>query len=251
MNDLHRIRMIIEYDGSAYHGFQRQATVNTIQAELEKALARLTGEEPTVMGAGRTDAGVHALGQVIAFDTCSTIPEDRWPIALNTFLPGDIRVLGASSAEPDFHPQFSAKRKKYLYKIYRSEAATAFYRKYALCLNIPLDLAEMRRAASYIEGTHNFKAFCASGSNVKSYVRTVSLCRLEDSPCWLNLVIEANGFLYNMVRIIIGTLLQIGQGKKTADCIPQLIASQDRTLAGYTAAPQGLYMARVDYRSKI
>lgn len=247
MNEITRIRMIIEYDGSEYHGFQRQANANTIQEELERAIARLTGEKVTVWGAGRTDAGVHALGQVIAFDSGLSIPEDRWAIALNTYLPRDIRVLQANIAAPDFHPQFGSKRKTYVYKIYRANLGTSFYRRYACCYTDVLDLEPMHRATRHIVGVHNFQAFCASGSKVKSYEREVYQCRLLDEWPWLTLVIEANGFLYNMVRIVMGTLLLVGQGKLQAEDVVAILESRDRTRAWLTVGPQGLYMLKVEY----
>lgn len=247
MNQTRRIRMTVEYDGGRYHGFQRQANANTIQAEMEKAICRLTGETATVLGAGRTDAGVHALGQVIAFDTSATIPVERWKPALNTYLPGDIRVVEAEAADGCFHPQFQARRKTYEYRIYRSERGCTLQRNHALCLTISLNLDEMRKAAAYIAGRHDFSAFCASGSRVKSFEREVYRCELQDQWPWLTMQIEADGFLYNMVRIIIGTLLLVGQGKLGADQIPRIIASRDRALAGVTAVPQGLYMLKVEY----
>lgn len=245
--DNRRIRMIIEYDGGSYHGFQRQANASTIQEELEKAILRLTGEMVTVLGAGRTDAGVHALGQVVAFDTSSSIPAERWKVALNTYLPLDIRVVSAGRAEAGFHPQFQALRKTYMYKIFRSDCGCAFHRNHALCLSIPLAVSEMQRASAYFTGFHDFRSFCAAGSRVRSFEREVYHCALRDEWPWLIMEIEANGFLYNMVRIIMGTLLQVGQEKIPADQIPLIIAARDRALAGATASPQGLYMVKVEY----
>jgi len=244
-----RIKMIIEYDGGSYHGFQTQENANTIQAEIEKQMLRLTGEPIRIMAAGRTDAGVHARGQVIAFDTSSTIPPDRWTDALNTFLPPDIRVLSSIEADPFFHPQFDAVRKRYNYYIYRQKAGAVFYRHHTLCTTEKLDIAGMRQAVPMFIGTHNFRAFCARGSSVKTYRRTVNDCNVTESGPLLCLNIEADGFLYNMVRIIMGTLLEVGRGKITADDIRAIIQSQDRTKAGPTAPPHGLYLVEVSYAS--
>jgi len=243
--------MIIEYDGGRYHGFQRQDNASTVQGEIEKAIWRLTKESITIMGASRTDTGVHAKGQVIAFDTTATIPIDRWTRALNTFLPQDIRVIKTEAAGPDFHPQFQAVKKRYAYYVYRSPGGATFYQKYALCTSEALDIGEMQQACTYIEGRHNFRAFCASGATVKSFERRVLHCSLSENGPLLRLNIEADGFLYNMVRIVMGTLLQVGKKKLGAKDIPGIIASQNRCLAGPTAPPQGLYLLKVYYPGDI
>lgn len=242
-----RIKMVLEYDGSNYHGFQRQINVPTIQAQLESSIYHLTGESVTVNAAGRTDAGVHALGQVIAFNTSSRIPIPKWTPALNSKLPNDIRIINSLEAAPDFHPQFDALKKSYVYFIYRQESGASFYRKYALLNSENLNVAEMQRAARLLEGNHNFKAFCASGSSVKSFERNVSFCRIITQEAWLRLEIEANGFLYNMIRIIMGTLLEVGRQRLKPEHILEILASQDRNLAGPTAAPHGLYLKSVHY----
>ena len=246
-----RIKMIIEYDGGGYHGFQKQENAHTIQAELEKQIERLTGEIVHIHSAGRTDAGVHARGQVIAFDTAATIPADRWRPALNTFLPPDIRVLHSAEASSAFHPQFQAVSKCYSYYLYREKGGEVFYRHYALCTTEPLQLKEMQEACSYIIGRHNFLAFCARGSTAKTFERTVQQCRLAANGPFLRLDIEADGFLYNMVRIVMGTLLQVGRGKIVANEIADIIQSRDRTWAGPTVPPQGLYLVSVTYPSDL
>ncbi len=242
-----RIKMIIEYDGGDYHGFQRQDNAHTVQAELEKQILRLSGEAVTVAAASRTDAGVHARGQVIAFDTAARIPPDRWYLALNSFLPEDIRALSSVEANPDFNPQFEAIRKSYAYCLYRQKPGAPFYRRYALCNTEKLDLNVMRRACRFITGHHNFKAFCASGSTSKTFERTVFTCGLTEDGPMLRLNIEGNGFLYNMVRIIMGTLLEVGRHRLPADAIPGIIEARDRTRAGPTVPPQGLYLMKVEY----
>jgi tRNA pseudouridine38-40 synthase len=242
-----RIKMIIEYDGSNYHGFQRQDNAHTIQAEIEKQLSKLCSNEINILAAGRTDAGVHARGQVISFDTDSSIPPERWFLALNSLLPDDIRVLSSGAVSPDFHPQFQALRKQYTYLIYRCSEAATFYRKYALCNTEPLDIASMQEACHLIKGRHDFRAFCASGSTAKTFERSVFQCSIVEKELILRLDIEADGFLYNMVRIIMGTLMQVGRNRISVDEIASIIQSQDRTRAGPTMPPQGLYLLSVDY----
>jgi len=242
-----RIKMIIEYDGSNYHGFQRQDNAHTIQAEIEKQLRELSGEVVTICGAGRTDARVHARGQVIAFNTNASIPPERWALALNSFLPEDIRVLSSSAAEPNFHPQFNSISKRYAYYLYRQKSGTAFYRRYALCNSDQLDISAIDQACKSIIGRHNFQAFCASGGSSKTHERTVFNCAIREYGSILRLDVEANGFLYNMVRIIMGTLLEVGRRRIPADEIPDILKSRDRTRSGPTAPPQGLYLMGVEY----
>ncbi|NLV21591.1 MAG: tRNA pseudouridine(38-40) synthase TruA [Syntrophomonadaceae bacterium] len=242
-----KIRLVMEYDGSNYHGFQRQLNANTIQSELEQAIYKISRESVAVIAAGRTDAGVHALGQVAAFNTETEIPADKWRPALNSVLPDDIRILESEAASPAFHPQYDALHKSYCYLIYRKKERASFYRKYALLCNQQLDIKAMQRGCSYIIGKHDFRCFCASGSGAKTWERTVYICNLEDKGDWLKLNITADGFLYNMVRIIVGTLLEIGRGRYQPEQISTMIASCERSQAGPTAAPQGLYLCSVKY----
>jgi len=244
---LARIKMTIEYDGSRYHGFQIQNNANTIQAELEKAIKSITGESTSILCAGRTDAGVHALGQVIAFDTNATIPGDKWQFALNSFLPPDIKVINSSLCQPDFHPRFDAVSKVYHYLIYRQREGYVFNRNYAYCDSEYLDIEAMQQACSLFLGKHNFRSFCASGSSVKTFERCIMECQLKQEGPYLRFIVEANGFLYNMVRIIVGTLLQIGREVYPPAKIKEIIKAQDRKQAGPTAPPQGLYLAEVKY----
>lgn len=244
---MQRIKMIIEYDGSNYHGFQRQINAHSIQAEIEHAIYHLTGDKVSIIAAGRTDAGVHALGQVIAFNTSSSIPPEKWAMALNTKLPKDIRILGSKVVGVDFHPRYSALKKSYTYLIYRQKQGATFYRRYALVNTEELYLEEMQRACRILQGKHDFRAFCASGSPVTNWERTVSSCLLLQQGVFLRLNIEADGFLYNMVRIIVGTLLEIGRKKMMAENLYTILDSRDRANAGPTAAPQGLYLCSVDY----
>jgi tRNA pseudouridine38-40 synthase len=242
-----RIKMQIEYDGSRYHGFQRQNNAHTIQAELEAQILRITGEAVTISGAGRTDAGVHARGQVIAFNTSSPIPPARWTCALNSYLPPDIQVLDSQEVEASFHPAFQAVRKRYSYHIYRQRPGAVFFKQHALLNTQKLDLAAMQSACQHIEGYHDFRAFCSAGATTKTFDRTVYSCELSEVGPEIILDIEANGFLYNMVRIIMGTLLEVGKGRILVSELPRIIAGGQRALAGPTAPPQGLYLMRVDY----
>jgi tRNA pseudouridine38-40 synthase len=246
-----RIKLVIEYDGSNYHGMQRQDNAHTVQAELEKQIHRLTGETITILAAGRTDAGVHAMGQVIAFNTASSIPPDRWVLALNSFLPEDIRVLNSVAASPDFHPQIHAVRKRYAYCLYRQKPGAAFYRRYALCTTEPLNIELMRQACQSIQGRHNFQAFCASGSSAKNFERTVFECRLKEMGSLWRLDIEADGFLYNMVRIIMGTLVEVGRERIPVESVAGIIQARDRNQAGPTVPGQGLYLVAVRYPSEV
>ncbi|MDO4539939.1 MAG: tRNA pseudouridine(38-40) synthase TruA [Syntrophomonadaceae bacterium] len=242
-----RIKMIVEYDGTNYHGFQRQANAHTVQAEIEKRIRQLTGESLTVSGASRTDTGVHARGQVIVFDTASPIPAERWSSALNGYLPVDIRVLGSEVVADDFHPAFAARQKTYYYRIWRERPGSAMQRQRALLCYEDLDEEAMIRAAAGFVGRHDFQAFCSSGATTRTSERTITRCDVERHGPLLVMYITANGFLYNMVRIIVGTLLEVGRGRIAPDMIPEIIASRDRARAGPTAPPQGLYLLQVEY----
>lgn len=242
-----RIRLTLQYDGSAYHGFQKQENAITVQECLENAILRLTGEQVSITCAGRTDAGVHALGQVLAFDSQATIPGERWKMAINTYLPNDIQVLDSRLAQADFNPRFHALSKQYTYFVYRLDAGRVIFRNYALCTQVPLDVKAMQAAAALMVGRRNFRAFCASGSSARTFERFLMKCMIEEKGAFINLKVEADGFLYNMVRIIMGTLMEIGQGKYPARHVEEILMSEDRTLAGPTAPPQGLYLRRVIY----
>lgn len=246
---MRRIKMIIEYDGSRYHGFQRQINAHTVQEEIENSIYKLNHEKITLIAASRTDAGVHALGQVIAFDTEASIPPERWKLALNSVLPSDIRALNSEEVSAVFNPRFQAVKKKYAYNIYRKESEAMFYRDYALLNEQELDIDEMKKACELLAGKQNFQAFCARGSSAKTFEREIYRCELINDFPFLRMEIEGNGFLYNMVRIIMGTMLEIGKGKRRADSIPEIIVSRDRAMSGFTAPPQGLYLISVSYPS--
>lgn len=242
-----RIKLTVEYDGGRYAGWQRQENALAVQQVLEEALSRLTRESVRVTGASRTDAGVHALGQVAHFDTLSRIPPDKYAFALNTMLPGDVRVVDSRAAAPDFHARFQAKGKRYRYLMYDSPHASALYR--GLCAHsiYPLDVDKMNWEAGCMAGTHDFAAFAASGSVVKDTVRAISLCKVERHGPFVVLTVEGNGFLYNMVRILAGTLMAVGSGKLAMGAIDAALATGDRLALGPTAPPQGLTLMQVFY----
>lgn len=244
---MQRIKLLVEYDGSNYHGFQWQKNAKSIQGEIETAIFKLIGLETRIISAGRTDTGVHALGQVVVFNTLSSIPPDRWSWALNSVLPEDIRVLASSLVEASFHPRFDAVSKLYNYRIYRSVIGQTMVRNYAWCLSEFLDINLMNEACLYIIGEHDFASFCASGSSVKNYVRRVSQCYLVEKDAYIDFFIEANGFLYNMIRIIMGLLVEVGRRNISPARVKEIILAKDRRLASITAPPNGLYLLEVKY----
>jgi len=241
------VKILLEYDGTAYCGWQRQKNALSIQEVLEKAISSITNEEIRVIGAGRTDAGVHALGQVANFKTNTRIPIEKLPYAINSKLPEDIVVKHAEIVPDDFHARFCAKSKVYTYTIYNSKFPSPLLRRYSYFCSSPLDTDAMKRAAQLLIGTHDFKAFMASGSPVKSTVRHVERLEVVRNGDIVRIEVQANGFLYNMVRIIAGTLLDVGMGKINADEITSIIESRDRFYAGKTLAPQGLCLVKVIY----
>lgn len=240
-----RIRLLIDYDGTDYHGFQIQEKDNTIQEELEKAILLAGGEICRIDGAGRTDAGVHALGQVVAFTTNATIPGIRWAEVLNHYLPKNIHVQESCEMPEKYHPRFVPHTKTYLYQIYRGSYGLGIYHRYAACVRFSLDVDKMRRACEAIVGEHDFRAFCATRSSVKQYKRRIIRCDLKEDGDWIRFYIEANGFLYNMVRIIVGTLIDIGRGHLSEKTLEEMIITGNRSLGGKTAPPQGLILYQI------
>lgn len=245
---MRNIKVTIAYDGTAYHGFQRQTEdLPTIQQVLEETLTMIVKHPVTVIGAGRTDAGVHARGQVINFHTDCRIPADRLALAMNSLLPPDIVAARAEDAEASFHAQFAAKGKVYTYHIYNSRIPSAFDRLYSWHIPQKLDVDKMRQAAKFIVGEHDFTAFRAAGSKAKTSVRHVRRVDIDCAPPHLYITAEANGFLYNMVRIITGTLLYVGKGKLSPDDVRRFVESGSRAEAGPTVPPQGLCLMEVKY----
>lgn len=241
-----RYRITLSYLGTAYCGWQNQKNGLSIQEVVEKAFGRLFGRETAVTASGRTDAGVHAEAQVAHLDADTSIPAEKIPFAVNTLLPEDIRVLSCEEAPDDFHARFSAKEKTYRYSVYASHHSAPLENT-AVHVTGKLDLDEMRRAAAFIEGKHDFRCFEASGSEIRDTVRTVREIRIEERGRITDIFVTADGFLYNMVRIIAGTLVSAAKGKIPADEIPEIILSGDRTRAGKTLPAKGLTLIGVKY----
>ena len=217
---------------------------------LEKAIYQVTGEEVELLASGRTDAGVHAFGQVANFKTNSQIPIEKFPIALNTNLKKSIRILQAEEVEENFHSRLSCKRKTYRYVINNSQNGTAIYRNLETNISEKLDVSKMQEAIKYFIGEHDFKAFKASGTSSKSSVRIIYEATIYKKDDRIYIELTGNGFLYNMVRIIAGTLVEVGKGKIRPEEMPDIIQSKDRTRAGKTLPPQGLYLVKVEYDKK-
>jgi len=247
MNTSRRVLLTLEYDGTAYAGWQRQENALAIQQVVEDALEELTGESIVITGASRTDAGVHAMGQNAHFDTHSSIPDEKFSFALNTMLSTDIRVRKSESAAADFHARFSAVGKVYRYRIHRAPHASAIERNTAAHVIYPLDLDLMAREAQSMLGTHDFTAFAASGSEAKTTVRTMRSIAVRARGERVEIWIEGDGFLYNMVRILAGTLIGVGSGKLPPGAITRAIETRDRLQLGVTAPPHGLTLMRVCY----
>ncbi|MBB6216851.1 tRNA pseudouridine38-40 synthase [Anaerosolibacter carboniphilus] len=241
------VKLTIEYDGTGFHGWQRQDHHRTVQEEVEKALEKIIKKRITIHGSGRTDAGVHGLGQVASFKEDFTIPIDKIPLAVNALLPDDVAIRNAEEVSLDFHARYSAVGKRYIYKIYNRPLRSPLQRNYAYFVPTELNLDAIKKASSFFIGEHDFKAFMASGSSIKDTVRRIHRLHVYQEQDMLTIEVEGNGFLYNMVRIMAGTLVDIGKSKISPENIPQIISSGDRTKAGHTAPPQGLYLAEVYY----
>lgn len=245
--NMKRVRLTVAYDGTNYHGWQIQNNGNTIEAELNKALSSLLGEEIMVIGASRTDAGVHALGNVAVFDTESPMPAQKISYALNRLLPEDIRIQGSVEVPGDWHPRHQESRKTYEYRIYRGEFPMPVKRLYTYFTYHPLDVEKMREAAAYLEGKHDFQSFCQAGAQVESTVRIIYLALVEEQGADVVIRLCGSGFLYNMVRIIAGTLMEVGQGKREPESLAQLLEARDRSAAGPTAPASGLTLIRYEF----
>jgi len=241
------IKITIEYDGTGYHGWQSQENAIAVQSVVENALSELTSEKISITGASRTDTGVHAYGQVANFLTCSSIPPEKYSLAANHHLPADVSIVHSEEVPEGFHSRFSAKGKRYKYIFYNSRTPSALLRNRAFHVPVRLDTEAMMEASVFFLGTHDFKAFQATGGNVKTTIRTISGIELIENDKVIELNIEGDGFLYNMVRIIAGTLVDVGMGRIPAKDVANIIKIGDRTKAGRTAPPQGLYLVEVFY----
>ena len=242
-----RILLTIEYDGTAYAGWQRQLNGLAVQQVVEEALGRACGERIVITGASRTDAGVHARGQTAHFDTASRIPPEKYPFVLNTMLPQDVRVQAGRQVPPGFHARFMTCGKQYTYRIINSRHGSALHRLTHAHVPVPLDAERMNRAAQTLLGRHDFAAFQASGGTARTTVRTIRTARVTRVGDEIVLTVEGDAFLYNMVRIIAGTLIEIGQGRRGEDAFTRAIGSGNRLDLGVTAPPHGLELTRVDY----
>lgn len=243
-----RYKITVSYLGTNFCGWQIQKNGRSVQAELEQAFGKLFGQKTAVTGSGRTDAGVHATGQVAHFDAETSIPAEKIPFAVNTVLPEDVRVLFCEVAPEDFHARFQAKEKTYVYSLYISPHINPLKNATAEHIPVKLNLEDMKKAASQIVGTHDFKCFEATGSTVKNTVRTVKKVEITEEDGEIKISVTGNGFLYNMVRIIAGTLVDVGKGKIACGTISDVISSGDRTRAGKTLPAKGLCLLSVEYR---
>lgn len=252
------ILLTIEYDGTGFSGWQRQPGVRTVQGELEKVLSHLCRQTIQLNGTSRTDAGVHALGQRASFRGEFGIPAERLSIAANNLLAagcgsgyccGDIRITAAEEVPLNFHARFNSRGKTYRYIVRHGCEPEVFQKNYCCHIRQKLDTEAMKKAAAFIEGTHDFACFQASGGTPReTTVRTIySLCVRDTDPCELHIEVTGDGFLYNMVRIIAGTLIEVGQGRKMPEDIPIILKSADRSRAGHTAPPQGLFLMEIFY----
>lgn len=249
-----RIKLTVAYDGTAYHGWQLQPGAVTIESELNRVLSELLKTPIRVIGASRTDSGVHALCNVAVFDTQARMPAEKYAYALNQRLPEDIRIQHSEEVAPDFHPRKCNSIKTYEYHIYNAEFAMPVKRLYSYFTYLPLDVARMDRAGHYLEGEHDFKSFCSVNTQAETTVRkilSVSVTKTQETAVAalgsdICIRVSGTGFLYNMVRIIAGTLMEVGQGKREPEEIPEILAACDRAAAGPTAPACGLTL--VDYR---
>lgn len=242
------IKLTLEYDGENYHGWQRQPRVATIQGTIEEALAKILQGKVKLTGSGRTDTGVHARGQVANFKMKSHIPLKNLKAALNSLLPEDIVVRHAVQVPDDFHARYDAQSKTYCYTILNSSFPSPFSRKYAYFFPHSLDTAAMRRAAKCLVGSHDFSSFRGAGMRRGNYLRKMKRLKVSTEKEFIRLDMEADGFLYNMVRIIAGTLLEVGRGKMTAGEVGKILRAKDRRQAGPTLPARGLCLVKVKYR---
>lgn len=242
-----RVKMVVAYDGTNYRGWQVQPNGITVEEVLNRELSALLGEAVTVAGASRTDSGVHSLGNVAVFDTETKMPADKIAFAINQRLPEDIVVQDSCEVPADWHPRYRNSRKTYEYRILNRTFRMPARRFDTYFYHHSLDVERMRQAAAYLVGEHDFKSFCAAGAQVKTTVRTIYACTVECDGDLIVIRVTGNGFLYNMVRIIAGTLIQVGGGMKKPEQIPEILAAADREAAGPTAPAHGLTMTGIEY----
>ncbi|MEW6001316.1 MAG: tRNA pseudouridine(38-40) synthase TruA [Nitrospirota bacterium] len=255
---MRKIKLLLEYDGTAFEGWQIQKKGSTIQGILEDRIVKVTGEQSRVIGASRTDAGVHALGQVAAFRTGSRLDTETIRRALNALLPVDIRILETSEVSNSFHPRYSSLRKSYFYVIANQRESSVFFYKYVYTIRQPLDLKLMTEALPVLAGKHDFSSFKGSGSCSRNPVREIFSLNIERfekfdfltlsvKGNFIKIRIEADSFLRHMVRNIVGTLVEVGRGKFSPDKVKEILESRDRRRAGPTAPPNGLFLEKIIY----
>ena len=242
-----RVKLTVAYDGTNYCGWQVQPNGITVQEVLNQCLSEFTGENIETIGASRTDAGVHALGNVAVFDTEMRMPGDKFSFALNQRLPEDIRIQKSEEVDADFHPRYVKSQKTYEYRILNCRFPIPTERFYSHFTYIPLDVDKMKEAALYLIGEHDFKSFCGTGAQVKTTVRTVKEIQIEKSGDRITIRITGEGFLYNMVRIIAGTLMDIGGGLYPPEKMKEILEAKDRKKAGPTAPARGLTLMKIQY----
>ena len=242
-----RILIRVSYDGTAYSGWQIQPNATTVEGTLRQAVCSLFGADIELIGASRTDAGVHALGNVAVFDTNTRIPGEKISYALNQRLPEDIRIQMSEEVELDFHPRYCDSEKTYEYRILNRKFPVPTERLYSYFYHYKLDVDKMREATSYLIGRHDFASFCGSGAQVKTTIRTVTGIEVFREGDMVTIRVSGTGFLYNMVRIIVGTLLRVGRGFYTPEQVKEILEAKDRQAAGVTAPPQGLMLMQIEY----
>ena len=242
-----RIRLTVAYDGTNYCGWQIQPNGITIQEVLENCLEDLTGKKTSIMGASRTDTGVHALGNVAVFDTDMRMPGEKFSFALNQRLPEDIRIQKSEEVPLDFHPRYRESEKTYEYKILNRQFPIPTQRLYTHFTYVPLDIEKMREAGKYLVGEHDFKSFCGAGAQVKTTVRKIQEICISREDSLITIKIRGKGFLYNMVRIIAGSLMEIGQGMYPPEHMKEILEAKDRQAAGPTAPARGLTLVGIQY----
>jgi len=242
-----RVKLVVAYDGTNYHGWQVQDNGITIEEVLNRTISELVQEDIKVIGASRTDAGVHACGNVAVFDTESRIPGDKFSFALNQRLPDDIRIQESCEVDADFHPRYADTVKTYEYNILNRRFELPSKRLYAAFCYYPMDIERMNRAAAYLVGEHDFKSFCSAGAQVQTTVRTIYAVNVTKEDNMVHIRITGNGFLYNMVRIIAGTLMQVGTGLMEPEQVKEILEARDRSKAGPTAVAKGLTLVEIRY----
>ncbi|MBM3472145.1 MAG: tRNA pseudouridine(38-40) synthase TruA [Armatimonadetes bacterium] len=244
---MRKLKLTVQYDGTDFAGFQRQPDVPTVQRVLEEAIGRCLGHPVSLTAASRTDAGVHALGQVVAVETERPIPVEAAPVAFTAALPASVAVVEAEEVDPGFHPRFAAKWKQYVYRIVSRPVRSPILGRFAWCLPHELSVEMMAAAAEHIKGRYDFRSFCAGGAPVEDFVREVTRLDLSRDGDVIECRIEADGFLYRMVRNIVGTLVEVGRDRLAPEEVGTILAARDRTRAGPTAPPQGLCLVKVAY----